>query len=173
MQSGIAFLPIGAARRQGQQCGQVLHDPVTDHDRLVAGVDADVNVQSVRDHPPRQFLKQLHQVLVALVLGHPLFFPEPERVRCSPPQLLAFGIRGLLDQTKLSSQIFACFGDTAANTADDFDTTLHQLVFDTVWSCSGKRESNPWHPLTSCCVVASTMPSSSSTPTVWLELEWN
>jgi hypothetical protein len=108
----------------------VLHDAVTDHDCLVTGIDSDVNVQSESDHSSCQFLQQLHQVLIPLILGDLLVFPKSEGVSCSPPQPHSLGVGRLLDKTKLAGQVAARIGDAIADAADDLDAALHQLVFD-------------------------------------------
>ena len=59
----------GLFDRECQQGRQVLKDPVADHDRLVARIDADMDMQAERHQPPGCFLEQLDQAVVALVRG--------------------------------------------------------------------------------------------------------
>ena len=53
----------------------MLKDAVADHDRLVAGINPDMHVQSERDDPPRGVLEQINQVMIAIVGRDLLFLP--------------------------------------------------------------------------------------------------
>ena len=51
----------GLLAESASRVRQVLHDPIADHDRLVARIDADVDVQAEGDEPPGGFLEQVDQ----------------------------------------------------------------------------------------------------------------
>ena len=61
-------------------------DPVADDDRLVARVEADVDMQSECHQPPGRFLQQVDQAQVTLVGGDLLLLPSRERVSPAPEE---------------------------------------------------------------------------------------
>ena len=101
VQARVPPLPERAVDRERQQDRQVLHDPVADHDRLVARIDADVDVQAEGDQPPGGFLEQLDQAVVALVGGDFLILPAGEGMRPAPEETEVVARRDLADDLEL------------------------------------------------------------------------
>ena len=98
VQPGVAALPERAVDREGQEHGQVGEDPVADHDRLVARVETDVDVQAEGDQPPGGLLQEVDQAEVALVGGDLLVLPSRERVRPAPEEPHPVAAGGLVDE---------------------------------------------------------------------------
>jgi hypothetical protein len=123
-------LPERAVDREREQNGQVLEDPIADHDRLIARVDANVYVQAESYQPARSLLKELNQAVVALVGCDNLILPGRKGMRGPPknPEVVATG--DLADYLEVTGQVSLNFGDVFANFGVQLDATLKELGFD-------------------------------------------
>ena len=117
----------GLLTESAKQRRQMPHDAVADHHRLVARVDADVDVQAERHEPPGHLLQQAHQLQVALVGRDLLIAPLRERMRRAPPQPQAERVGRRLDDLQLLRQIALGVADRLANVGVDLEHALHQL----------------------------------------------
>ena len=64
----------------------MLHDPVADHDRLIARVNSHVDMQAEGDQSAGGLLEQVDQSVIAFVGGDRLVLPEGERVGRAPEE---------------------------------------------------------------------------------------
>ncbi len=117
VQAGVPALPERAVDRERQQSGQVLEDSVADHDRLVARVDTDVDVQAEGHQPAGGFLKELNQAEVALVGCDILVLPGRKGMRAPPEKTQIVAAGDLPDDLELFGQVCLDFGDVRTDLA--------------------------------------------------------
>ncbi len=130
MQAGVATFPERRIRRQRQQQRQVSQHAVADHDRFVARIDADVDMQSEGDESAGHVLHQIDEFVIAIVDGDFLIPPRRERVRGRPEQFQSQLVGGGGQVLQFARQILAHVSDRATDVGVDFEVTLHQFRFD-------------------------------------------
>ena len=166
VQARVSALPERAIDRECQQHRQMLEDSVADHDRLVARIDADMDVQAERHQPAGRFLEKLDQAMVSLIRGNVLILPGRERMGASPEQAKIVPARDLVDDHQLVSKVGLDLGNILANLGIKLDITLKQLGFDRVLECRRDLTQDLGAPLRKAMVWLSTRLSSISTPRV-------
>jgi hypothetical protein len=62
----------------------MLKNAIANHDRLVAGIDPDMHVQSEGDDSTRRLLKQIDQVAIAIERRNFLVLPARKGMRAAP-----------------------------------------------------------------------------------------
>jgi len=116
----------------------VSEDPVAHHDRLVARVETDVDVQAEGHDPPYCLLEELDQVKVSLAGGDGLVLPSRERVRSSPEGQHPMDSGNVLDGLDLRCQVTLDLLHVLAHGGVDLEIALKQLRLDRTVKLLGK-----------------------------------
>ena len=143
---GVSPLPERAVGGKRQERRQVLKDAVADHDRLVAGIDSDMHVQTEGDDPPRGFLQQIDQVEVAIERRDDLVLPARKRMSAAPEEPHAMAAGDLADDPDFLGEIAMGIGDALANLGVDLDVALEKLGLDRTFQAGGQVVENLRHP---------------------------
>ena len=124
----------------------MLKDAVADHDRLVAGIDSDMDVQTEGDDPTRRFLQQIDDVEIAIELRDDLVLPPGKRMRAAPEKAQTVAAGDVVHNPDFLSEIAMGLGDVLANPRVDLDVALEKLRLHRIFQAGGQSCEYLSHP---------------------------
>ena len=146
MQAGVPALPERTVGGKRQQCRQVFQNALADHDRFVAGINANVHVQTERDDPHAPFLQQLDEVEVAIVLRDLLILPPRKWVSAAPEEPHSLAAGDFAYDPDFFGEIAMGICDGLTNRRVDFNVTLEKLGLDRFFQAGGQLVDYLIHP---------------------------